>query len=89
MRKILSILLVVICLAACGGPSSGTVVEKDHDAAYTYTTYIWVNKVMVPQNNYVPESWSILVENSEEKGWVSVDEDTFDELELGDYFQSN
>lgn len=79
-------LLVVALLCLLGCVNSGTVVDKQHLLAYTTTTFVMSGKVLVPITTYHPESWSIKVEDGGETGWVSVDETTYDEYEVGDYY---
>lgn len=86
MRTAVAALIVAATLGLCGCVERGTVVDKQHQAAFTTTTVVLAGKSIVPVTTYYPESWSIKVEDGGETGWVSVDETTYHEYDVGDYY---
>lgn len=92
---ILAILVIVVVFVLIGssikddieyGVKEGTIIDMRYHAAYTTTTYS--DKVIIPQ--YHPENWQIKIQkeiNGETKEiWVYVDETTYHELKIGDYY---
>jgi len=86
MRKlgVAAAVLAALMLSACSNASGhGEVINKDYTPGYT--TFILSGKVMVPMYN--PPSWQMDVyENEDDHGWVSVDETTYHQYEIGDEF---
>ena len=64
------------------GIKEGTVIDKDYDSAYT--SYIYINGMMIPQ--YHGESWQIKIQKDDKELWISVDELTYHDYEIGDYY---
>lgn len=64
------------------GIKEGTVTDKDYDSAYT--SYIYINGMMIPQ--YHGESWQIKIQKEDKELWISVDELTYHGYEIGDYY---
>ncbi len=64
------------------GVKEGTVIDKDYDPAHT--SYIYINGMMIPQ--YHGESWQIKIQKEDKELWISVDELTYHEYEIGDYY---
>ena len=64
------------------GIKEGTVIDKDYDSAYT--SYIYINRMMIPQ--YHGESWKIKIQKEDKELWISVDEITYHNYEIGDYY---
>lgn len=92
------ILLGALILAGCSSISEGYITEKKHREGYYYTTTVcsgYKPMVCTPIIQYMPESWWFdLVEQTDglngkepETGWVYVGPRTFDEYEVGDYYE--
>jgi len=85
--------MAVLALAGCG-PTSGTIHDKDHREGYYYTTYHCYSydkngscTMNLPQQNYQPPTWSFdLYASEDDHGWHSVNEDTYNRYEVGDYY---
>lgn len=88
--KTLALLFAVALAAALPGcgerDATGVVADKDYRAAYTWVHVVPCGKSVMPVTQYVPERWSLLVESDDGEVWVSVDETTFHEVEVGDWF---
>lgn len=79
----LMIFTVVALFHHATGIKEGTIYDKDYDPAYT--TYIHSGKVMVPQ--YHSESWQLYFKDENgNKNWVDVDETTYSQYDVGDYW---
>lgn len=106
MRRVTGI-LVLLALAyfatACGqGPKTGTVVDRSHDAAYSY----WVAGVQTPETctmvgkvedctpginipghmQYVPETWSLKLDDGKHKGWRDVGEEAYNACLVNEHY---
>lgn len=100
--KLLALLAVGLFLAGCSSISEGYITEKNHQDAYTTTTLICASygkygcTSWIPSVVHHPESWWFsLVENTgasidqkdPKTGWVYVGPQTFEEYEVGDYYE--
>lgn len=65
---------------------AGVVADKDYRAAYSWVQIVPCGKSFIPMTHYVPERWRLLVESDDGECWVSVDETTFHEVEVGDWY---
>lgn len=94
--KIMATLALVTALALTGcGPEQGTVLDKNHtEEYYTYNqTCTGYNqngtcRSYMPTQQYHPDSYSLLLENGEDKGWRSVTEGTYNEYEIGEFYSA-
>lgn len=76
-----------VALSGCGEcDATGIVADKSFRAAYSWVQMVPCGKSFVPVTHYVPEGWSLLVESDDGDVWVSVDETTFREVEVGDWY---
>lgn len=68
------------------GTKQGQIIDKDYHAAYTSMMYS--GRVMIP--HYHPASYRIRIQkdiNGERKSiWISVDETTYHNVNIGDYY---
>lgn len=64
------------------GVKEGTVTDKQYHAGYT--TYIYSGKVMFP--SYHPEGWSLKIEKENKSIWITVDQVTYHNYEIGSYY---
>lgn len=64
------------------GIKEGTVIDKTYRSAYT--SYIYINGMMIPQ--YHGESWQIKIQKDDKELWITVDELTYHDYEIGDYY---
>ena len=64
----------------------GAIIAKYHDEAHTTTMMMPVGKVMVPQTQYHPESWSILIRRDGQEATRYVRKEVWEQLMVGDYF---
>lgn len=73
------------------GDKEGIVIDKKYNKPHTTTTYMHTGKIIMPVNQYHPESWEIQikkeVDEKEKTIWISIDENTYNNLEIGDYFK--
>lgn len=87
MRKVLFVMLMVLCLASCKeSPVSGYVVGKAFIPAHTTTHYNVVLKM--PQTKRVPDQWVVWVADSCRVRCVHVEKSTFDRLKHGEFVTS-
>jgi hypothetical protein len=68
---------------------SGIVIDKTYTPAHTTTTMLLVGKIMVPQTQYYPESWSVTISGRNEDGerderTMSVPGPAWDTVEIGE-----
>lgn len=88
--KSLAILFSValtLVLSGCGErDATGVVADKSYRAAYSWVYVVPCGKSVIPVTQYVPERWSLLVESDDGEVWVPVDETTFHEVEVGDWY---
>lgn len=89
---IIIILGIFILLGLCikeeidYGTKEGKVIDMQYHSAYT--TYTYSGKIRIPQYN--PERWEIKIQKEIEGKiksiWVSVDNITYHQLNIGDYY---
>lgn len=78
---------LAVALSGCGErDATGVVADKSYRAAYSWFYVVPCGKSVMPVTRYVPERWSLLVESDDGEVWVSVDETTFHEVEVGDWY---
>ena len=94
-RGIAALLLAVglgLGLAACSsGPTSGVVTEKLYTPAESYTLYIPMPCgkgcfIIVPIHEDDPPTWSLQLKDHGQTGWVNVDQQTYDDIQVGAYY---
>lgn len=65
------------------GINEGVIYQKDYDPPRT--TFIYSGKVMVPQ--YHAADWTLYFKDDNgNKNWVNVDETTYHQYDIGDYW---
>lgn len=78
-------------LVACSAIGAGTITAKVHEPANTYvtTSCVIVGKVPVctPHTIIDDEDWRLDLREGDETGYVYVDAETFDAVEVGDYYE--
>lgn len=63
---------------------NASVTDKEHVSSHVTTTYIYVNKIMVPQITVHPESWYIYLRLEDNReGSFSCCKDAWDKVEIG------
>lgn len=62
----------------------GIVIRKDHAPAHTTTLMPPVGKAVVPTIQYHPERWTLIIKDGQDEGSVSVSEDIYNHVEIGD-----
>lgn len=68
MKTILTFFLAcVLFISGCSPNAHGIVVGKNVHPAYSYMTFIFVGKVLVPMYHYVPERYEVVVKNDDGK----------------------
>lgn len=92
MKKIFLIVLAVLCallMTGCKSIDYGTVIDKNFTPAHLQIrrTIYYVNKRHRFHHRYVtiPDTWMIYVENEDGKEWWTVDEDYYNNVDIGDY----
>lgn len=88
-----AVLLTGVLLAACSsGPSSGRIEAKQYAPGYTSTVYdcVYTGKtcIEVPEQQYNPPEWQFLLKNGTQEGWVDVDETTYHQYQVGDFYST-
>lgn len=78
---------LAVALSGCGEcDATGVVADKSYRAAYSWVYVVPCGKSVMPVTQYVPERWRLLVEFDGGEVWVSVDETTFHDVEVGDWY---
>jgi hypothetical protein len=72
-RAALVALASIAALAACGGPTSGTVTEKGHGDAY-----VWYMQVCTYQGKYGCMAWTSIPVHEPERWYLTVRDDRDD-----------
>ncbi len=71
------------------GTVEGIIIEKDYNP--TYTSMFYSGKVFIPVHH--SENWKIkikrTIEEKEKTRWVEVKEDTYNNLNIGDYYKES
>jgi hypothetical protein len=80
------LLLLFLIISGCNQIESGTVINKKHKNAYSFTTFVMSGKVMVPIIHHYPESWIIYIGQGEKKGSCSVSELEFKNIQINSYY---
>jgi uncharacterized protein YceK len=84
---------LVFLLAACSPISSGEITAKGHSDAYYYTTMQCASfgkygcTSWIPIMHYMPEQFSFSLVLGDEEGYVYVTESTWNEYEVGDFYE--
>lgn len=82
---------LAVCAAAAalmlaGCVKEGVVVDKRYTPSYTTLETVTDGKRTSYQSVYHGDTWSLKLEDGDETGWVRVDETTYHEYEVGDYY---
>lgn len=104
--KIITAIIIVICVIAVilviavinfgiknakNAISEGTIVDKDYQSAYFYTTYINSGETMIPQTNYSPESYTFKIKGNKNGEIVEcqfeVTKEEYNQYKVGDYYK--
>lgn len=85
---------VLIVLVGCSAISSGKITKKNHQGEYYTTQLICAGysqqgscTTWVPITNYHPPTWWFDISEGKESGWVYVSEYTYNQFEIGDYYE--
>jgi hypothetical protein len=83
-------------LLGCGAPEEGEIVAKDYDDAWTQILmqYNAATKTSYPMTIFHDEDFSFRLrycpaQKDCEDGWRSVDETTYNSMEVGDYYEGS
>lgn len=84
------VISVSALVAACGGPTSGRVIDKSfapaHSEWYEHTVS-YKPLIMVPEQEYIGPDWSLELEDPNGKtGWVDVSQSTYNKTQVGDEY---
>jgi len=92
-KKLAIIAIALLALTGCSSISEGTITEKNHQNGYYYpVTYcaFYSSKGLcsgyMTRYDYMPESWWFDITQDTKDGWVYVGELTYEEYEVGDYY---
>lgn len=97
MKRLAALALVAaaLFLTACSSIDEGTITQKASEPGYYVSsqTCVAYNKEGVcsqwmPTTTYYPPTWRFDIRQGDDKGWVYVSEDTYNDYEVGDYFGS-
>lgn len=95
MKRVISVIataILVLAISACSSIDSGKITSKHSSPGYTY---IQQQCIVAPKGGCsgfvpiiitVPPSWTFELEENKETGWVTVDNKTFDNYEVGDIY---
>lgn len=93
-KKLISALLATACccvaFTGCTSFDAGTVIDKEHRAAYTTHTFIKSGYAHIPVAHHHPESWQLKIQDDVDgetvTDWVTVSETEYESYEIGDYY---
>lgn len=83
---VVAVALAASLLGCSGEVATGVVSDKSYRAAFSWVQMVPVGKSLMPVTHYVPERFELLVDSDDGDVWVSVDETTFHEVEVGDWY---
>ncbi|WP_434315879.1 hypothetical protein [Leifsonia sp. P73] len=83
---------VLISLTGCSAISSGTITRKEYRPAYetsvltcgAYGKYGCTLWIPIPEHE--PASYRLDIRNGDKSGWVDVDQTTYDQEKVGDWW---
>lgn len=98
MKRCLLLVAAVLLAACSSGPSEGHVVAKQviaaHDESYPIFTTICMGNPLVCHQQYIGQGtqhydtdWQVELDNSGDRGWVSVTHSVYVHLSLGDFWR--
>ena len=95
MKKLVA-LAVLFVLGACGWHGSGTVIQKDYDAAWVQSTVSCHQTngkggvICVPETRYWPEEYRLRIRSDADGSahWVSVSESEYSTASIGGSFSN-
>ena len=62
--------ILFLLLAACKNVKRGEVVDKYYYPAHYMTTYVVAGKVMIPIENYIPDTYCVKIRGIKEKDTI-------------------
>ena len=80
------LVLAVLLIAGCTSIGSGTVVDKRHIPAHSTVETRMIGKLMLPTTVRHPDKWAIQVSDGKNRQWVTVTENEYNGLVVGDYW---
>lgn len=91
LKKILLLIMLSIAPITISGCEEkkdcniyeGLVAEKIFIKSYTYTTYTWNGKIMLPVNHYVPDKYYIVIYKNEKTDKHRVSKEFYDNCDVG------
>lgn len=77
--------IVAFALTGCGGITSGKVTGKVIEPERRYSTVVLVGKVPITQWHTDDEDYCLNISEGEETGYICVEKDVYDEIQVGEY----
>jgi hypothetical protein len=89
MKRYAALAVLSLGLVACA-PESGEVVDRDYSPAWFTTSTSCTTsgnvRVCTPITTHYPESWSLRLDDGENRGWREVDPDEYGACHIGDHY---
>ena len=88
------IMLVLLLLSSCGPYlSEGTIVSKEYRPRRVWISYIYVNKMLMPQTHVVPEAYIItikgVVDGKEMTTTKSIPSYLYEKVSVGEWWKDD
>lgn len=90
---LLTIYILAFIIAGCSAISAGTITAKHHTDGYYYTTLQCAGynskglcTTYVPISHYQQPTWRFDITEGKDDGWVYVDEGTWNNYSVGNYY---
>lgn len=91
--KLIALGILAILLVACSPISRGTITNKEYTAPYTIPVSYCamynskgICTMYGTRYDHYPARWKFNLNLEEENGWVYVNEHTYNEYEIGDFY---
>jgi uncharacterized protein YceK len=93
-RFLLLIIVAIFMLSGCSSIGSGLITQKtNYPAHYNPVLYCAAYgvkgtcSVWITRQDYIPESWKFDIKDQKNTGWVYVNKQTYNDYEVGDYYE--
>ena len=92
MKKFVAIAIFILMLSGCSSISSGYITKKTYEPSYTYSVMVCSVYIKSQCAAYTPiietepEHWKFDLKNGDKIGWVYVDKDVYDDMNVGDVY---
>ena len=93
-RTFAAIVMSLLVLTGCSAIGSGVITKKEFTPAHSIPVVYCgfynpkgICSVWLTRQDYIADSWRFDIEDDKQEGFVYVKESTFNDYNVGDYFQ--